>query len=394
MTMNMLPSEDIPNIEKTTLTDPVTGRTLHRLTGAGINVGPYFNNYGWTPEGDWVFFLRLADDAVWVMACEVATGRLRRLAGPFPAIDENWNPMWTTLNAIPGCRAVTFVQGNAVWRAELDGTIAEKVADLPVEGGYGDSDVSGDGRWHVLGAILMSEAAKEEAPRVGWPPDDFYARHNISTVLLRVDLRNGEIQTLWEEPAVVDHISVNPRNPELIMYCHEGAIPYQYGRIFLRRIGEDASRSLRDQRSGRVFITHERWFADGERIAYHGYYRPDDPSIPRRHYVGIFDMPRDLPLEYTFADPAQAAWHSTPTPDGTRMAMDTMSGQGGLFLLDPDPASGRCGIEPLVSIASDLSDIPRGQWRETDPVWSPDGKRLLFRVAQQGEVAVYVVEVE
>ncbi|HEY3415726.1 MAG TPA: oligogalacturonate lyase family protein [Armatimonadota bacterium] len=392
--MTLLPMEDLPTGEKSTFTDPVTGRTIHRLTGGGINVSPYFNNFGWTPEGDWIYFLRLADAAVWVMACEVATGRLRRLAGPFPADATSWDPMWTTLNAIPGARAVTFVQGGALWRVELDGPMAEKVADLPGEGGYGDSDVSGDGRWHMLGCILMSEAARAEEAQVGWPPDEFYARHQISTLLFRVDLLNGEVQTLWEEPAVVDHISINPRDPEQILYCHEGAIPYQYGRMFLRRIGEETSRPLRDQRSGRVWVTHERWFADGEHIAYHGYYRPDGPESPRQQYVGILDVPRDLPHEYTFADPAQAAWHSTPNPQGTRLAMDQMSGQGGLSLLDPDPASGICRIEPLTGITSDLEPLPRGQWRETDPVWSPDGRRLLFRVARQGEVDVYLAEVE
>jgi hypothetical protein len=46
-------------IEKTAFADPVTGRTVHRLTARGINVSLYFNNHAWTPEGDGVFFLRV-----------------------------------------------------------------------------------------------------------------------------------------------------------------------------------------------------------------------------------------------------------------------------------------------------------------------------------------------
>ena len=49
----------------------------------------------------------------------------------------------------------------------------------------------------------------------------------------------------------------------------------------------------------------------------------------------------------------------------------------------------------LCRLSSD--DAPLGvaeQWRERDPIWSPDGKKILFRTARQGAVHVYAVEVE
>lgn len=36
----------------------------------------------------------------------------------------------------------------------------------------------------------------------------------------------------------------------------------------------------------------------------------------------------------------------------------------------------------------------RAQWHETDPIWSPEGERVLFRAVQQGECDLYVVEAE
>lgn len=82
--------------------------------------------------------------------------------------------------------------------------------------GVGDTDVSGDGRWHVLGCIWMSEEARRGAPHPRWPPDEFCALYGLHTLVLRVDLRTGELEELWDEPAVVDHISVNLLDPDLI----------------------------------------------------------------------------------------------------------------------------------------------------------------------------------
>lgn len=379
----------------TSFPDLVTGRRLHRLTEGGVNVSPYFNSYAWTPEGDAVCYLRWEADGKWVRACEVTTGRTWSVAGPFGGPETEGLTTWPTLNMLPGERAVSFVAEGALWRAELEGN-AERVADLPeTGGGIGDTDVSRDGRWHTLGCIWMSEEARRNAPEVWWPPDEFYARYGLHTLVLRVDLRTGAVEELWDEPAVVDHISVNPLDPDLILYCHEGAVPYQYGRMFLRRVGEEASRPVRDQRSGRVWVTHECWFADGERIAYHGQYRYDPAGAGRPvHYVGIFDVARDLPHEYVLSDSQLAAWHSQPSPDGSRMVMDQMSGLGGLFLLELDKAAEVWQVERLTSLASDDSAIPRAQWHETDPIWSPDGKRVLFRVVQQGNCDLYVVEAD
>lgn len=377
----------------TSFRDPVTGRRVRRLTEGGVNVSPYFNSYAWTPEGDLVFYLHWEEGSKSVWACEVETGRTWVVAGPFPGPETEGATTWPTLNAIPGERAVSFVAEGGVWRADLEGN-AERVADLPdTGGGIGDTDVSGDGRWHVLGCIWMSEEARRNAPEVWWPPDEFYARYGLHTLVLRVDLHTGAVEELWDEPAVVDHISVNPLDPDLILYCHEGAIPYQYGRMFLRRVGEDASRPVRDQRSGRVKVTHERWFADGQRIAYHGQYLADPPeAAPAVHYVGMLDVARDLPREYVLSDPSLSAWHSSPAPDGSRMAMDQMSGERGLYLLTLDREAEVWQVEQLTSVHSDASDIHRAQWHETDPIWSPDGKRVLFRAVQAGECDLYVVE--
>jgi len=379
-----------------TSTDPVTGRTVHRFGLEGVNVSPYFNSYAWTPQVDWFCFTSLRDDGHWVMACEFATGRVRRLAGPYPPPCQDGSELlWCSLNTIPGRRAFSYQQGRAVWQVELDDPQPERVAALPYADFAGsDTDVSGDGRWHVLACTPLTPEARADYADMTWPPDPVYEKHDLRSDIVRVALDgSGEVQTLWREDGVATHVSVCPTDADMILLCHEGTHPWRFGRMFLRRVGDEVSRPLRDQRSGQVFVTHERWFSDGRRIAYHGFYRdPGDPDSHDQHFVGIFDVARDLPAEYVLTDPELHGWHTTPSPDGTRLVMDQQWGRRGLFLLHLDREAGLCRPELVCSVCSDDAPLPHNQWRELDPIWSPDGRRVLFRAAGAGTVDMYVVE--
>ena len=63
-----------------------------------------------------------------------------------------------------------------------------------------------------------------------------------------------------------------------------------------------------------------------------------------------------------------------------------------LYELIIDRQNGTCRREVACSVASDLSPLPNDQWRSTDPVFSPNGKRIVFKAADKGELNVFVVD--
>ncbi len=394
--------------------DELSGRRLRRLTPDGINVSPYFNSHAWTADGDRVFFIRLEAEGAYVAVLAVATGEYQLLAGPFPLpgeVQQKGDLHWATLNAVPGAGngatngagAATFLAENWVWLVTLDanGDLAEchRLVELPFQHAlYADSDVSSDGRWHVLAAGLLSHAGWEARGDLAWPLSPFFEKYLEKSVIFRVALDgSGIIETLFEEDgAFVSHISLNPADPDAILYCHEGGHAYQWGRVFLRRRGMEGKRALRDQSSGKVMVTHETWFKDGQRFAYHGAYLDHPAAWPPRDYAGYYDMVRELPVEFDIEGPRLASSHTVPSPDGTRLLMDLLPCEEAapqcLYELLLDFESRTCRRVPVCAVASDQSELPINQWRTLDPIFSPDGRRVLMRIAQRGELLLYLVE--
>lgn len=384
--------------------DSASGWRVRRLTQDGINISPYFNGQGWSADGRWVFYIRIVGGEAFVAASEIETGECRLLHGPFP-VPQLFGPEtdlnWATFKAIPGANAVSYTVENALWRADLDGG-PRKLYDLPYPRSiYCDSDISGDGQWHTLAAIEYDEEGWKDRGNLPWPPDPFFQAHVVRSTLFRVALDgSGRTEELFEVPGQpVSHISVCPTDPDTIVYCHEGNVPFRWGRMFLRRVGESESRPLRDQRSGRVHVTHENWFRDGQRLAYHGYYQ-DDPEQwpPYASFVGIYDVRRDLPEEFILTGPRRAFSHTIASPDGSRFFMDFLPHEKGepqcLYEVHLDRATGAATRQAACSVASDMVPLPIDQWRTLDPIFSPDGGKILFRAASEGECHIYVLEVK
>ncbi len=389
--------------EITEFRDEASGLPVRRLTQDGINVSPYFNSYAWTQDGQWVFFIRVEGDEAFVAANEVETGICKKLAGPFRVpVDrfEDDDLFWGTLSAIPGTRAVSFVARHGVWRADIDGDGPQLLAEIPDRNCFfGDSDISTDGKWHALAAVTFSPEGWEKREQIAWPPDEFYDQYLLNSRLFRVALDgSGKMEKLFDVPkAAVSHISLNPVDPEQIMYCKDSNYHYRWGRMYLRRTDETEARPLRDQRSGKVFATHEMWFPDGRHVAYHGFYqRTANEWPPFGSFAGYIDTERDLPFEFLIEGPRCAFSHTVPSPNGQRFLMDLLPCEKEepqcLYELILNREEGTCRREVLCSVASDQSPLPVNQWRTLDPIFSPDGERVLFRAAQEGELHLYVLD--
>ena len=141
----------------------------------------------------------------------------------------------------------------------------------------GQYSPTADGRY--VCTALGERPARSGPARISYAYSSFretFRARPLSRVV-RVDVRSGEAEVLHEERAWIGHVNTSPTRPDVLTFCHEGPWDEVDQRIWGLHVHTGALWKIRSQedapaRAG-MAIGHEYWFADGERIGYHGHPR-------------------------------------------------------------------------------------------------------------------------
>ncbi|MCG8481163.1 MAG: oligogalacturonate lyase family protein [Spirochaetales bacterium] len=91
------------------------------------------------------------------------------------------------------------------------------------------------------------------------------------TRITRTDVQTGETEIIHEERRYITHLNTSPSLPRIMTFCHEGPWDLVEQRIWGLNVETGESWKIRPQDDGLdLAVGHEYWFADGERIGYHG----------------------------------------------------------------------------------------------------------------------------
>ncbi len=99
-----------------------------------------------------------------------------------------------------------------------------------------------------------------------------FAEYSAARPLCRIvgiGVDGGDSRVVYEEKFWLGHINTSPKLPEVLTFCHEGPWETIDQRMWVLDIGSGAACPLRRQARGET-IGHEYWFADGERVGFHG----------------------------------------------------------------------------------------------------------------------------
>ncbi len=236
--------------------DSYTGVTVERLTEPGnVSHHMYFYNRMSTADGKKLLYCAEAEERrLYLMDME--TGEAVQLTeggglddyGGILSSDDKY---------------VYYQQEKVIWKLALSGLERECVYRI-AEGWTGDSwTVSGDGRYLSVIETLQESLPKREEG-AGW---DFFAKTCLAKPRCRivyVDLASGTSRTLLEENCWLGHVQIRPKDPDTIMFCHEGPYDLIDARLWL--VQSDGSR-CREQPDD-LILTHEFWLPDGSRLAF------------------------------------------------------------------------------------------------------------------------------
>lgn len=215
----------------------------------------------------------------------------------------------------------------------------------------------------------------------------------ISTIK-EIDLARGDVRTLVEKIWQIGHVHFVPGNEEWIAFCHEGATETIPDRVWAWHAKDaPAGRCVFDQKSDdpKQFLNvgHERWGfteASGLAVAY-----GCSPAGPR----GLWQVFADgRPARQIFKN--DRCWHCDISRDGRYALADTtgtwnLPGCGwkdddkNRSILLIDVASGRHVV--LGAAGGDKHPY------HPHPVFSPDGRCVLFNTKRGDETAVMKVEI-
>lgn len=231
------------------------------------------------------------------------------------------------------------------------------------------------------------------------------------------NIKTGEVKTFFPMREQLNHDQTSPTDPNMILYCHEGAWD-QVDRIWTIHTDGTGNklmhpRTMEYEIAGHEFFSHDGkwvwydlqtprssvfWLAGvnvytGERIRY-----PIERSVWGVHYNESWDGklfasdgggPRSvanmtpLPAAKPLDPPQNGQWIYLLTPKAVPFETLTVGGE--------DVKIGKFDVEKLVDLSK--HNYEKGGGVEPNLTFTPDNKWIVFRANMQGALHVYAVEI-
>lgn len=271
--------------EKSTYRDARSGVEVTQLTDhRGHSHHLYFTNPGWYDGGRKLLFASDRGNRTNLYGVELDSGAIEQLTDLDPV------PLPRELEFCRACRnplrdEVYFWHDRDLMALDIASRTTRPLLRLDPRWCVSMSNASADGRFVYFGSWEdQSHKFPVDLLRgyVGFA--ETWAERPLSRIE-RVEIATGRHEVVFEERYWIGHVNTSPTRPELLTYCHEGPWDKVDQRIWLFDVASGANRPLRPAQRPAV-IGHEYWFADGERIGYHGRNEAGAPIIGHVRHDG------------------------------------------------------------------------------------------------------------
>lgn len=249
--------------------DSVSGVEVTQLTDhRGHSHHLYFTNPGWYAGGRKLLVASDRGNRSNLYGVDLASGELEQLTDLAPV------PLPRELEFCRACKnplrdEVCFWHDRDLMLLDIASRRTRSLLRIDPRWCVSMTNISADGR-HVYFGSWEDQSHKFPVDLlrgyVGFA--ETWAERPLSRIE-RVELATGKHEVVFEEQYWIGHVNTSPTRPDLLTYCHEGPWDKVDQRIWLLDLAKGAGRALRPAAHPAV-IGHEYWFADGERIGYHG----------------------------------------------------------------------------------------------------------------------------
>src|SRR5579883_1051658 len=380
--------------------DPDTGHRVIRLTDEPGSASLYFNQNGYTADGQ---------EMVYTTPGGISALNLKTLAA-HPVVSGRGIRIIVTGRKTQN---VYYTRAGSVFATDVDKLTTREIAKLPPHGSI--ATVNAD---ETLLAGTYEEAQPTPAQAYNPGPQDQPQRLNqpeskgammerrlaahIPMALFTIDARTGETKVIHRATDWLNHLEFSPTDPTLLMFCHEGPW-HKVDRIWTIRTDGTHLTKVHTRTMAMEIAGHEFWSHDGKTIWY-------DLQTPRGEVFWLAGYNVETG-ERTWYHLQRDEWsiHFNVTRDGKLFCGDggdpgqvahAKDGQW-IYLFRAEPIPNRDGliepsfIRPGVFRSERLVNMAKHNYHlEPNVSFSPDEKWVVFRSNMLGPTYAFAVEIE
>lgn len=371
--------------------DPLTGRRVRQLTNSPAeDYHLYFYNPSITPDGKYLIFISERTGISNLFRLELQNGSIVQLTEARPVRAEYW-PFTEPVNGVGAClpalgnhgQEVFYFEGNDLYAVEVESMKQRQLFSLPADRRPSMLQANASGGTLVFATwdedLFMDRSRRAYAGEKF--PDEKYFQETTSTII-RIDARTGRAdEVLCREKFWINHVHLNPHNPDHILFCHEySGLP---DRMWLLDIPNGQCAPIPGQAVDEWY-EHEFWSTDGERIFFHG-------GSLRDSTIGFCGWCSPDGTDYTKAyhsTSGRAYGHYNLHPDGATMVTDGEARPGCISKVHL--REGKQVFEILCR--HDSYTFGDDQRCHPHPSFTPDGQQVIFTSNRTGTSNVYLTD--
>jgi hypothetical protein len=205
-----------------------------------------------------------------------------------------------------------------------------------------------------------------------------------STSINRFDIQTGRMEevyhTCFHYPfEIANHCMLNPQNPNLMFFSHEGNCNYITNRLWLADCEKHTAYNLFKQRLNQEGGNgepsgHEMWAPDGKGVYFIKYITTTIPPKGVMYFDLAKNEAKSIASKYEY-------WHAAAAPDSVRVCADTQINGDTSEVVYIDPQN---GVEKIVALA-------KTDWAHPchpHPQFSPDGRYICYTALGENEKTV------
>ena len=380
-----------------TWVDSDTGKRVTRLTDEPNSRSLYFNQNAFTPDGKEMVYL--ANNSIYVVALAGTNPTRLLVPGPINSIvvGRKTPTVYFTKTDDNGFYAINVNTGQML-----------KLLDLPLHARV--TTLNAD-ETMAAGTLIEGEVSasvqQDTDPVLRSAPlteDQMDARFTarLPMALYTLDLRTATIKTILRSTDWLDEVMFSPKDPTLLMYCHQG--PWtKVDRIWTIRTDGTGNELVHKRTLSREAVGNAFWDNDGNTIWY-------DLQLPlgETFYLASYNVKTGQRMRYSIA---RDNWsiHYNAAADGSVFCGDGSDSVGPAVALDGkwvELFTPKTRIEPLDPSKQNL--IQTGSlnpWHlvnlskqkytvEPNVRFSPDHKQVIFTSNMFGPSYVYAVDAD